>query len=60
MCGIVGKLGPAGTPSGQLRINAGALNHRGPDSSGFYAEGNIALGHFRRQLSTSLTVLPSP
>ena len=47
MCGIVGKLGPAGTPSGQLRINAGALNHRGPDSSGFYAEGNIALGHFR-------------
>jgi asparagine synthase (glutamine-hydrolysing) len=50
MCGICGHL--SSDPRGQGDVfavsrMAAALEHRGPDGAGFYADGPIALGHRR-------------
>ena len=50
MCGFAGLLrwqGLASDDAVRVREAAGVLAHRGPDSSGFYADSHIALG-FRR------------
>ena len=49
MCGIAGILSAG--PTGALRDEVGrmtrALHHRGPDASGLYSDGPVALGHAR-------------
>ncbi|MGE0036671.1 MAG: N-acetylglutaminylglutamine amidotransferase [Xanthobacteraceae bacterium] len=48
MCGLCGEIRFRG--QSKLSANeamAGALHSRGPDSGGFFAQGNIALGHRR-------------
>jgi asparagine synthase (glutamine-hydrolysing) len=49
MCGIAGLLKYKGHPAGELVIRrmTDAIAHRGPDSDGFYTEGNLAFGHRR-------------
>jgi asparagine synthase (glutamine-hydrolysing) len=48
MCGIAGIL-QYGTPANRQQLDkmTGALQHRGPDASGFYCDGPIGLGHRR-------------
>ena len=41
MCGILGSIGKFTVP------NLNILNHRGPDSSGYYVNNNLYLGHTR-------------
>jgi asparagine synthase (glutamine-hydrolysing) len=50
MCGIAGFLAHDPRAPGDLagvKRTADALAHRGPDSSGFFADGPCALGHRR-------------
>lgn len=46
MCGIVGIFGPAVPPDAIGRMTA-AIAHRGPDSDGFWEEGEAHFGHRR-------------
>ncbi len=46
MCGIVGIIG-AGIPKGVIERMTAAIAHRGPDSDGFFSEGDVHLGHRR-------------
>ncbi|MCH8083093.1 MAG: asparagine synthase (glutamine-hydrolyzing) [Myxococcales bacterium] len=48
MCGICGVIGLAGEEGTQLvdRMTA-SIHHRGPDETGQFAEGGVALGHKR-------------
>jgi len=48
MCGICGVIGLAGEEGTQLvdRMTA-SIHHRGPDETGHFAEGGVALGHKR-------------
>lgn len=47
MCGIVGKVGGAEVTHRELQNMARAIAHRGPDDEGYWAEGNVGLGHRR-------------
>ncbi|HWY37413.1 MAG TPA: asparagine synthase (glutamine-hydrolyzing), partial [Bacteroidia bacterium] len=49
MCGIVGvfSLNNRSLPQDTLKRMTDAIAHRGPDSSGYFTEENIALGHRR-------------
>lgn len=47
MCGICGKLSPAGVRLQDLQRMAQAIAHRGPDDEGFYVDGCIGLGNRR-------------
>src|SRR5271170_7913495 len=47
MCGIAGHLAFPVADSEAVRRMTAELQHRGPDGSGFYNEGPIALGHRR-------------
>lgn len=49
MCGIAGFLNRGGRPAelAPLRRMTDRLAHRGPDGSGFYLDGPLALGHRR-------------
>lgn len=49
MCGIAGIYAPAGRAGHEERIRrmTGRLDHRGPDDSGYYVSGDVALGHRR-------------
>ncbi len=48
MCGIAGMHSPTGVPdTDMLRQMMTALSHRGPDGSGYYRDGTVALGHTR-------------
>jgi asparagine synthase (glutamine-hydrolysing) len=49
MCGIAGIFQLNGIPAEEKRVRnmADAMSHRGPDATGFYSEGPIALGHLR-------------
>lgn len=50
MCGICGivNLDPTRpVPPGRIEAMADALAHRGPDDSGYYVDGPVALGHRR-------------
>ena len=47
MCGIVGIVGEAAGTEPHLQRAMAALQHRGPDASGFLSEPGIALGHRR-------------
>jgi asparagine synthase (glutamine-hydrolysing) len=49
MCGIAGILQLDGAPAEESRVRcmAEVMSHRGPDASGFFSEGPVALGHLR-------------
>lgn len=50
MCGICGIINTNGGPSPELETLTrmmGRLHHRGPDSSGYYRDRRVALGHTR-------------
>jgi asparagine synthase (glutamine-hydrolysing) len=49
MCGIAGVLHTDGTPVDArfIRNMTDIIAHRGPDGSGFYVQGEVALGHRR-------------
>jgi asparagine synthase (glutamine-hydrolysing) len=49
MCGIAGVLHTDGTPADArvIRNMTDIIAHRGPDGSGFYVQGEVALGHRR-------------
>jgi len=49
VCGIAGVMTRGGAPADQgvLRRLAEAMDHRGPDGSGFYARGNLGFAHTR-------------
>lgn len=50
MCGLVGFIhSDQNKPANQATIQSmcDILHHRGPDSSGIYTKGNLALGHRR-------------
>lgn len=47
MCGIVGFTGIRENKEKILKAMTDAIAHRGPDGEGFYAKGQIALGHRR-------------
>ncbi len=46
MCGITGILGK-GIPDGTIARMTEAMAHRGPDSAGYFEEGDVHLGHRR-------------
>jgi asparagine synthase (glutamine-hydrolysing) len=52
MCGIAGLLGRQGTEPDLVALEAmvGASTHRGPDASGTWTSGAVALGHTRLSL----------
>jgi len=47
VCGICGKLDPAGVSSAAIELMMAALKHRGPDDAGLYVDGAAGLGHQR-------------
>ena len=47
MCGICGKYSPAGVLPEELNHMLDTIAHRGPDDSGSYLRGKIALGSRR-------------
>ena len=48
MCGIAGILAPDGAPDpDEVRRMLDVIAHRGPDGSGCWADGPVALGHVR-------------
>ena len=47
MCGIAGILSPCRERRQAIRPLTEALHHRGPDGSGYFGDGQIALGHRR-------------
>src|SRR5690606_1388199 len=47
MCGICGKLSPAGVSLQDLQRMAQAIAHRGPDDEGFFVDGCVGLGSRR-------------
>src|SRR5450759_2838027 len=47
MCGIAGYYSSNSYPQEVLAKMTSALRHRGPDAEGFYARGNMHLGHRR-------------
>src|SRR5690349_17760900 len=47
MCGIAGHLAFPRADSGLVETMVAALSHRGPDGTGTFASGPIALGHTR-------------
>lgn len=47
MCGICGRISPAGVAQSDLRRMTDALSHRGPDDWGEYVDGMVGLGHRR-------------
>src|SRR3954454_17850055 len=49
MCGLAGELRFDGSQAGGAALErmTACLEHRGPDGSGFWARGQIALGHRR-------------
>jgi asparagine synthase (glutamine-hydrolysing) len=55
MCGFVGLLGGAGgeqqTTLGVLRAMSNAISHRGPDSDGYWADGEAGIGLAHRRLA---------
>src|SRR5258708_764047 len=62
MCGIAGILHFDHAPSdGSLvRKMTGAMAHRGPDSDGFFLEGEVALGHRRLSIIDLSTAANQP
>jgi len=47
MCGIAGFVGNVKNKKNVLKKMTDRIQHRGPDSEGFYIEGNVALGQRR-------------
>lgn len=49
MCGLVGVYGQGECPvsTGELKVMADIIGHRGPNSEGYYLKDNIALAHKR-------------
>ena len=47
MCGICGKVNPAGVQQADIQIMMDRLTHRGPDGQGQYIDGMAGLGHRR-------------
>ena len=47
MCGIAGFTQPGLQARGQLQAMLDAIAHRGPDGSGLFLDGGLALGHCR-------------
>ena len=47
MCGLAGYLGEVQSPSDCLLEMAQAINHRGPDNTGFWSNNGIGLAHAR-------------
>ncbi|HEV7622695.1 MAG TPA: N-acetylglutaminylglutamine amidotransferase, partial [Amnibacterium sp.] len=49
MCGIAGEIANAGArvDVGGVRAMTGTMADRGPDGSGFWTDGRVALGHRR-------------
>ncbi len=47
MCGVVGYVGQTKYPEICLKEMVNAINHRGPDNTGIWADSNIGLGHAR-------------
>lgn len=47
MCGICGKVSPAGIERGELQTMLRAIAHRGPDDEGLFVNGSIGLGSRR-------------
>ena len=49
MCGLTGFFNTDGVPASNivLRRMTDAIIHRGPDDSGYYIDGSLALGHRR-------------
>jgi asparagine synthase (glutamine-hydrolysing) len=51
MCGIAGYKSSRGFPPGTVEAMVSALRHRGPDSSGFYEDGNYHAGMCRLSIN---------
>ena len=47
MCGVGGYVGQTKYPEICLKEMVNAINHRGPDNTGIWADSNIGLGHAR-------------
>jgi asparagine synthase (glutamine-hydrolysing) len=47
MCGICGKVSPAGIERGELQAMLQAIAHRGPDDEGLFVNGSVGLGSRR-------------
>lgn len=47
MCGICGKVDPAGVREAAVQLMMDTLKHRGPDDAGLYLDGSVGLGHQR-------------
>ena len=57
MCGIAGFLNTDGSPADEriVRRMTDIIAHRGPDASGFYVRGEVALGHRRLSIIDLVT-----
>ncbi|MCH8257946.1 MAG: asparagine synthase B [Proteobacteria bacterium] len=47
MCGICGKVNPAGVFTNEIQAMTDTLRHRGPDDEGVFVDGMVGLGHSR-------------
>jgi asparagine synthase (glutamine-hydrolysing) len=47
VCGICGKVDPAGIREAAVQLMMDTLKHRGPDDAGLYIDGAVGLGHRR-------------
>jgi asparagine synthase (glutamine-hydrolysing) len=47
MCGICGKINPAGVTEQEIKQMISTLAHRGPDDKGIYLNNSVGLGHRR-------------
>ena len=47
MCGIAGIYDPRGIKDDALKRMSDSIEHRGPDSDGFFTQGNFGLVHRR-------------
>jgi asparagine synthase (glutamine-hydrolysing) len=47
VCGICGKVDPAGVKEAAIQGMMDTLKHRGPDDAGLHVNGRIGLGHRR-------------
>lgn len=60
MCGIAGINHPKGVQQEMLKQMSDAISHRGPDSEGFFVDGNFGLAHRRLSIIDLSTAANQP
>ena len=60
MCGIAGIFDPKGASQNVLKLMSDKIEHRGPDSDGFFVDGNFGLAHRRLSIIDLSTAANQP